>query len=40
MEKNKGEKKTNLKFMEIKGKVKVMSVIFVPHTSQSELAKR
>ena len=36
----KGKKKTNLKSMEIEGKVKIMSVIFEPHTTRSELAKR
>ena len=36
----KGKKRTNLKIMEIEGNVKVRSVIFVPHTTQSEQAKR
>ena len=38
--KRKGGKRKDLKRIEINGKEKLMSVIFVPHTNRSELAKR
>ena len=38
--KGKGSKRKDIKSMEVDGKSKIMSVIFVPHTERSELAKR
>ena len=38
--KRKGGKRKDLKSIDVNGKEKVMSFIFVPHTEKSELAKR